>query len=144
MAASGQVYSCTLDYSVRAEGGRIPEWGSWSSLFSDGPGKAMARAHGDILIDTTPDASTPVRMFGKPSSFSWRVIQKGGGGGNGWVLFGQVHQELQGQGGSLWPAMISIQDYWHQGEAEFDPAAPVPITYFDWLNTLSTGLCRRV
>ena len=137
MAASGQVYSCTLDYSVRAEGGRIAEWGSWSDLFSDGPGMAMARAYGNILIDTAPDAATPVRMFGKPSPFNWKVIQKGGGG-NGWILFGEVRQD------GSWPAMISVQDYWHPGEAQFDPTAPAPITYFDSLTTLYTGLCHRV
>jgi hypothetical protein len=78
MAASGQVYSCTLEYSVRAEGGRIAEWGSWSGLFSDGPGMAMARAYGNILIDTGPDASTPVRMFGKLKGARDRIRKERG------------------------------------------------------------------
>ena len=80
LAGTGQIYSCTLDYSVTAGGGKILDWGSWKSLFGAGPGQTMAKSHGKILIDTSVEALEPVRMFGNPSPFKWKTIQKGGGG----------------------------------------------------------------
>jgi hypothetical protein len=142
MAGTGQVYSCTLDYSVTADGGKIQDWGSWQSLFGAGPGRAMAKSHGKILIDTSADSSEPVRMFGKPSPFKWTTIQNGGGG-NSWVLFGAVKEVLQGKGSS-WPQLISVQDFdWAQGKGALTGKASIPITFYDELRTLYTGLCDR-
>lgn len=141
-AASGQLYSCTLTYSVHAADGRFAEWGKWSSFFEDGPGKTLAAAQGTMIIDTRREAAEPVRQFGKPSVFEWKILQRAGGG-NGWILFGQVRPEFQNRGGSIWPQLLRIADYdWSSEGAPAGGGGKIPITFNDG-DALYTGTCSR-